>query len=1133
LSRHTARLLAASLAFTLLPAGAAFAQPTAPEPPPAPAPAADGSDRGREAVDTGSLRDPAAPPAQRYATPLSPDAAEARAAVAADCALSFYPFDPADASIAIGVIPYHDIAPRLCRAATSDRVTLEVAGRSVQGRELPLVTITAPETAEQAARNEQLEALMTADPEAAAAQKAAGAYDSYKPALMMNNNIHGNEWEGTDYALDLIDYLSTAPATAPVVQNTAGFTTEQLAAVPTVGALLERFRVVVMPTANPDGRVLGQRQNATLIDMNRDHITQDQPEVRAMRDAIIAAQPLVFQDHHGYVNGSGTSTFYTGYGLIEPTTPPHGEAYEYDLYIRNALPLAEQAEADILRRRAAGDIDLMPLDIGVTIPFRDMAEGWDDWPPIFTPMYSMYHGSVGSTIEFPWSPRGVADRTVRARNVRNNIEFGRATVDTMLAFGVQNRDQLLTDQLDVYRRGAAGAPSPYPTIPNGLVPGWGDEDRYPTEYPRAYVIPVGEGQASEKAAARLAQHLIDNDVRVSTLTRATALNGTTYPVGSYVVDMHQAKRGLAHVMLHEGTDISDRVDSMYDISGWSLSLLWGATVADVSSNAFLGASERVTAARPVGGVEQGSALGYALELTSEDEIRALTRLWNAGVTLQRAPDGTVLVPASARASVVALAAELDVAFTRVTELPAGRTQLPKPRIASALGTTVLGQSSTYLLREALGFDVTTVTPAQIREGTVSLTGFDVLLTAEGQLTWANLQASGQQAMRGYLSGGGAVVTYGRSSALNLVGASGLVPDLTVQGSRTDANGVLAISTTQNPVLPGRQGPGHSFGYPIAWFPQTGSATTVQTLAADPLVSGHWRPGADPNTQAGQPTAAGQALTVAAQIAGGGRLVAFGSEPLFRWHPKGLFDEVVDAMLWAADLPAATTGLGVPYAAPVAPRPAQPTAGERATDDSCPPARIPAQRFSDVPATHTHASSIACMDWWTVAQGFTDGTFRPQADVTRGQMASFIARAVREGGGTLPSAPANRFDDDDTSNHQLAINQLAEVGIVLGRTDRTYEPEAPVSRAQMASFLVRAYKHVSGVDLPLGGPYFSDVAGLTQRDDVNRAAAVGLTAGRVGDRYDPQAPTARGQMATFLARLLDLFVEDGKATPPSR
>ncbi len=54
----------------------------------------------------------------------------------------------------------------------------------------------------------------------------------------------------------------------------------------------------------------------------------------------------------------------------------------------------------------------------------------------------------------------------------------------------------------------------------------------------------------------------------------------------------------------------------------------------------------------------------------------------------------------------------------------------------------------------------------------------------------------------------------------------------------------------------------------------------------------------------------------------------------------------------------------------------------------------------------------------------------------------------------------------------------------------------------------------------------------QRDDVRRAAAAGLTGGVTADRYDPAGSTRRGQMATFLARLLDLLVEEGRTAPPS-
>jgi hypothetical protein len=210
------------------------------------------------------------------------------------------------------------------------------------------------------------------------------------------------------------------------------------------------------------------------------------------------------------------------------------------------------------------------------------------------------------------------------------------------------------------------------------------------------------------------------------------------------------------------------------------------------------------------------------------------------------------------------------------------------------------------------------------------------------------------------------------------------------------------------------------------------------------------------------------------------------------------------------------------------RTAQATAEGRAADDSCPPGKVPGLRFSDVPRGDAHAGAVACLDWWGVARGFDDGTFRPAGPVSRGQMASFVARTVLEGGGTLDGSPRNAFGDDDSSPHARAIDQLAAAGVVRGTEGGGFSPDAPVTRSQMASFLVRAYEHVTGDALPLGGPYFTDVQG----GDVDRAAGAGLAAGD-GGRFSPQAVTLRGQMTTFLTRLLDVLVEDGFAVAPSQ
>lgn len=89
-----------------------------------------------------------------------------------------------------------------------------------------------------------------------------------------------------------------------------------------------------------------------------------------------------------------------------------------------------------------------------------------------------------------------------------------------------------------------------------------------------------------------------------------------------------------------------------------------------------------------------------------------------------------------------------------------------------------------------------------------------------------------------------------------------------------------------------------------------------------------------------------------------------------------------------------------------------------------------------------------------AAGITGGCatrrFCPDANVTREQMASFLARAF-----ALPGASADYFGDDDASIHEGDINRLAESGITGGCAADRYCPRSNVNREQMAAFLYRA------------------------------------------------------------------------------
>jgi hypothetical protein len=444
-----------------------------------------------------------------------------------------------------GLLPYHEVAPTLRDIERrSNRVKVDVIGQSVEGRDLYLVTVSDPSSFGRLGRYQALRQLMLKDPERA--QERIADFEDFKVPIFINGSIHGNEWEGVDASVRLIERLAFQddPETRAVLDN----------------AIL-LFNVV----HNPDGRIHGTRGNANGFDLNRDSITLSQPEARILVEQLVRWNPMVMLDVHGYVNPY----------LIEPTTPPHNPNYEYDLYIKWALDQAEAMEARLFEETG----------LPAQIPFRDFAFGWDDWPPIFTPMYAMYHGAYGATLETPFRVNGpnVNDPPeVRRENAERNTQAHMATLWGAFLFAAENRQEMVHDQIEIFRRGWLGEPQ----VPIGET--HGEQHDFLAEFPEAYVIPMGNGQRSETSAVRLVNHLLDNDVEVERASRSFSVDGTTYPAGSFVVRMEQPKRGLANTILEPGWDITDVVPIMFDISGWSHGLLWGADMDIVAAGTGLG-----------------------------------------------------------------------------------------------------------------------------------------------------------------------------------------------------------------------------------------------------------------------------------------------------------------------------------------------------------------------------------------------------------------------------------------------------------------------------------------------------------------------------------------------------------------
>jgi spore germination protein YaaH len=173
----------------------------------------------------------------------------------------------------------------------------------------------------------------------------------------------------------------------------------------------------------------------------------------------------------------------------------------------------------------------------------------------------------------------------------------------------------------------------------------------------------------------------------------------------------------------------------------------------------------------------------------------------------------------------------------------------------------------------------------------------------------------------------------------------------------------------------------------------------------------------------------------------------------------------------------------------------------------------AQNFSALPFSDIDDSPFWIEIVWLYEAGITGGCgggrFCPTQGVKRGEMASFLVRAL-----DLPPAGGDYFIDDETSIHEDSINRVAEAGITFGCGSSRFCPGATVRRDQMASFLARAFSLPSTAT-----DFFTDDEGNIHEPNINRIAAAAIAGGCAADRYCPSSLVTREQMAAFLSRAL--------------
>ena len=198
-----------------------------------------------------------------------------------------------------------------------------------------------------------------------------------------------------------------------------------------------------------------------------------------------------------------------------------------------------------------------------------------------------------------------------------------------------------------------------------------------------------------------------------------------------------------------------------------------------------------------------------------------------------------------------------------------------------------------------------------------------------------------------------------------------------------------------------------------------------------------------------------------------------------------------------------------------------------------PAALAAE-FKDVTG-NDHEVAINALAEQGIIKGFTDGTFKPNQTVTRGQVVKLLGRWLETLGEEVPAdwKSEQRFTDVATSNQDEELVKYAaltkDAGVFAGSGGNLNAAQT-MTRQQMALVLVRAIKEIGGVDLVAEyreKGHVTEISdldkahGAEQRNAIVALEYAGITKVSV---FNPNNSITRGQFASFLYRTINNILE---------
>lgn len=185
--------------------------------------------------------------------------------------------------------------------------------------------------------------------------------------------------------------------------------------------------------------------------------------------------------------------------------------------------------------------------------------------------------------------------------------------------------------------------------------------------------------------------------------------------------------------------------------------------------------------------------------------------------------------------------------------------------------------------------------------------------------------------------------------------------------------------------------------------------------------------------------------------------------------------------------------------------------------------VPSAGFTDI-AHHWAKDAIEYAVANGLFSGTTDTTFSPDSAMTRGMFVTVLGRYAKVNN---VSGATDFSDVPEDAYYAPYVAWASQNGIVSGLDAKTFAPNAPVTREQMAVLMQKFIEYKMGSEVEIGGMILREFDDFDQisswaADALTYCADNGLISGKGNQRLDPKGTATRAEVATVMQKLIALL-----------